>query len=661
MRKAKLYIKVLLACAVVLTASCKKDFLDETLTTSKGLIFDQTDAGILQLATGTYYQVFAVPPNGEWYYCATNYGTDEFKVGGDGSNSPWNNYDGTFNSTVGAVNGNTAASNFQWDALYIGIGDANLLIQFATASTSTNTAVKNTSLGEGYFFRAYNYLRLVSQYGGVPLQLTPLSAPKYDYTRASAQDVYTQIIADFNKAIPLLPTTGSPAHITQDAAKHYLAKALLFRASEINDSWNTATKTADLQQAVTLCDAVIANHPLASDFFKLWNFTTLNGPNETLPEIILSAQFTNDVNTQQGNGNTQHLYFVSRYDIQDQMQRDLTGGRPFSRLHTTYYDYRIYDMVNDSRFWKSFRTKNAINANAPVSPNIKGDLGIMFVINQPGDTRYPLTKISKGTAGSALVNDVYGTGRPIPTTYVAYPNGRTTDGALFTDPTTVGQGYPSLSKYMDGSRNSLNDVVGHRDFTLARSAETYLIAAEAQAKLGNYTAALPYINALRARAQYAAGENRASYNDGGNTLQAGLQTIANAFYPGNSYYESNNIPVTTTASTLPPITSIAAGSLPAQDEYIINTLGLSSSYDRVLCLILNERSRELCGEYKRWEDLARTKTLVARAKAFNPDAATNVKSYHILRPIPQTFLDGIQANGQALTPDQKAAMQNPGY
>jgi hypothetical protein len=196
---------------------------------------------------------------------------------------------------------------------------------------------------------------------------------------------------------------------------------------------------------------------------------------------------------------------------------------------------------------------------------------------------------------------------------------------------------------------------------LARSAETYLIAAEAQAKLGNYTAALPYINALRARAQYAAGENRASYNDGGNTLQAGLQTIANAFYPGNSYYESNNIPVTTTASTLPPITSIAAGSLPAQDEYIINTLGLSSSYDRVLCLILNERSRELCGEYKRWEDLARTKTLVARAKAFNPDAATNVKSYHILRPIPQTFLDGIQANGQALTPDQKAAMQNPGY
>jgi hypothetical protein len=220
---------------------------------------------------------------------------------------------------------------------------------------------------------------------------------------------------------------------------------------------------------------------------------------------------------------------------------------------------------------------------------------------------------------------------------------------------------------MDGSRNSLNDVVGHRDFVLARSAETYLMAAEAKirlAKLGSgaYADALPYINAVRARAQYVNGENRAAYNDGGNTLlSATLQSpgVGNSFYAGNSYYESNNIPVTTAASTSLAITNIAA--LPAQDEYIISALGLSSTYDRMLCLVLNERSRELCGEYKRWEDLSRTKTLVSRAKAFNIDAATGVTDKHNLRPIPQTFLDGIQANGQALTSAQKTAMQNPGY
>ena len=418
---------------------------------------------------------------------------------------------------------------------------------------------------------------------------------------------------------------------------------------------------------MTLCNKVIADHPLAANFASLWNFTGINSANEALPEVIFSAQFTNNVNTNLSNGNTQHLYFVSRYDIQDQMARDLTGDRPFSRLAATYYDYHLYDMVNDSRFWKSFRTKSAINGAKPVAPNIQGDLGIMFVIDQPGDTRFPLSKISKGTSGSSLVTDVNGTGRNIPTVYVAYPNGRTTDGALFTDLTTAGQSFPSLNKHIDGSRNSLNDVVGHRDFILARSAETYLIAAEAKIRLakagtGSYNDALPFINAVRTRAQYNGGENRAAYYDGGNTLQSqSLQTpgVSNSFYPGNSYYESNNIPVSTAASANLTITDM--NTLPAQDQYIATTLGLSSPYDMALCLLLDERSRELVGEFHRWEDLSRTNTLVARAKAFNPDAAAHIQNFDNLRPIPQTFLDGIQANSLALTPAQKTAIQNPGF
>ena len=103
----------------------------------------------------------------------------------------------------------------------------------------------------------------------------------------------------------------------------------------------------------------------------------------------------------------------------------------------------------------------------PLHPTSKVMWELCLCIDQPGDARFALSKICKTTTAT-LVQDVNGTGRNIPTTYVAYPAGRTTDGALNTDLTTAGQSFPSLSKYIDGSRNSLNDVVGHRDFILAQ-------------------------------------------------------------------------------------------------------------------------------------------------------------------------------------------------
>lgn len=628
--------------------SCENNFLKENLTTQHTLSYYKTDQGIMELVVGAYYQVLSSPFNGEWMYCNTNYGTDEFHLGGDPSNAMWNSYDNRLGAIVGVDNGNTVSSNAQWDNLYTGIGDANLIIQNASQSNSTSTDVRQTALGSGYFFRAYNYLRLVSQYGAVPLVLKPSTTVQLNFTRDSVKTIYSQIISDFRQAYNLLPEASSgTGKLTKDAAAHYLAKAYLFRASEINDSWNAATQTSDLDSVITLADMVISHHPLASNFADLWAYTEPDGPNETLPEIVLSAQFNNNLST--AGKNTQHLYYISRYDDLPFMKRDLTGDRPYSRLNPTYYMFEIYDMVNDSRFWKSFKTKDRLN-NASGGYYVNGDLGIMYVINQPGDNRFPARVLNNKVIYAK-------TGKTIPSVYVAYPAGVTKPGAFYDDDSR----FPSLSKFIDASRISINDTRGFRDIILARSAEDYLMAAEAEIRLHNYPAALQYINPVRQRAAWKSGENREAYVDGGAAYPSSplnQNPNLNSYMPEDSYYESDNIAPTTAATDL---TVTDPDHLPAQDEAIIKQLGYTSEYDRMMCFLLDERSRELCGEFHRWADLSRTGTLVARVRAFNPEAAPYIQSYHDLRPIPQTFLDQIQENGQALTAAQKQAMQNPGY
>jgi starch-binding outer membrane protein, SusD/RagB family len=641
----KLYIKLMLVASLGLTSSCNQDFLNENLTTAYSKDYYKTEAGIQTLVTGTYYQVFAMDKATEIPLTSTESGTDEFHAGGDPSNWTWNSYTSGFAAFVTASNANTVAANTNWDNLYLGIGNANQIIESATAIVSTNDAIKKTALGEGYFLRAFNYLKLVSQYGGVPLKTTVSSTVELEFTRATSEAVLKQVIDDFTQAYTLLGAYTTPGKISKDAAAHFLAKAYLARASEINDSWNSATKTADLQKVVTLSDEVISHHPLATNFADLWNFTAPDGANEKLSELILSAQFNSNVLTT--GGNWQNLYYLSVYDKQLNMQRNTAGGRPFSRLAPTYFVYNAFDHVNDSRLWKSLQTKSIVNKAGGIYVN--GDLGIMYVINSATDTRFAKTK--------TLNTIVYSkTGKTIPTVCAAYATDRL---GLMADVT-----FPSLSKFMDGSRIDMTSQKGSRDLTLARSAETYLMAAEAKIRLakagtGAYSDALSYINTVRARAAYKSGENRAAYSDGSASwTSAGQNGIGISYIPENSYYESNNIATTTTATSL---TIASISSLPTEDNAVITTLGYSSDYDRMLCLVLNERTRELCGEFLRWEDLSRTKTLIARAKAYNPEAAPNIQEKHLLRPIPQTFLDAVFASGAPLSNTAKQAMQNPGY
>ena len=630
---------LLLGSLSMTTVSCS-DFLKEELTTQRNTEYLQTEEGIADLSVALYENL-RFHFSREHSVAFTENGVDEFTVGGDGSNASWNSYDGNYGP---AVTGNSTKQEDLWNEMYVGISNANTLIHNVAAGGFTSAATQE-HLGEAYFLRGFNYYTLVSQFGGVPIKLTPSTSPEREFTRASAEDCYKQIVADLKQAYALLPAQASKTgQITKDAAAHFLAKTLLSRCSERNDEWNASYKEQDLKDCLTYAQEVISHHALAPDYSDLWNYTGPDGANEKLNEIILAAQFNADKSGNTGNSyNQTHLYFISIYKDLPYMKRDIPGEREYQRLRTSYYTYDVFDKVNDSRFWKSFRTKQAVNNPKNSTTYAKGDLGVMYVINKPGDTRY----------SSVRMNDevVYGkTGKTIPTVFVAYPadqNQRGDDALL-----TFTQFYPSLSKFVDGYRESVTDRVGTRDGIIARVGETYLIAAEA----------LGYINDLRDRAAYKEGEDREHHVDGGAAYKAGAPGYKdngeNTYMAECSYYESNGIEETTAPTSL-KITDIHR--LPAEDEAIISKLGYTSDYDRMLCLVLNERTRELCGEFQRWQDLARTKTLVARAKAFNSIAAANIKDYMVLRPIPQAYLDGIQKNGHALTAEEKQEQQNPGW
>lgn len=142
------------------------------------------------------------------------------------------------------------------------------------------------------------------------------------------------------------------------------------------------------------------------------------------------------------------------------------------------------------------------------------------------------------------------------------------------------------------------------------------------------------------------------------------QAFEYSFIQKNSYVLSTGVerPVESESWNASSLQISSWNNLPAEDQAVLNGMGLSvNTLEGKVNFILNERTRELLGEWNRWDELSRTKTLYKRAKLFNPETLY-IQEHHNLRPIPQSFLDGLtNDNGEPLTDQEKKDMQNPGY
>lgn len=670
--KIQRYITIGLIAALLVPAvcSCNKNFLDEELTTSRNTDYFKTNEGVESLAVSLYHYL-KFYHGGEFSYAFFNYGTDEYTVGKDDSNAPWNAYDSRLAASVKSVNSNTVGSGTLWDYLYPAINNSNVLIDRVESGVYTGSKSKNI-LGTAHFFRGLHYYMLVTQYGGVPLRLKPVTEVEFEFTRNTAAEVFAQIEKDLLAAYEELPEAASKTgELTKSAAAHFLAKSYLWRASELNNEWNAKYKDSDLDNVITYSQYVISKHPLAKNYKDLWDYTKPDGPNETLPEIVLASQYTSDTSTW-STGGTIFFYTCSQYSDLPGLIRDVPGGREYNRLRTTYYTIYQYDLVNDSRFWKAFRTKMVANNSKLAGFKHGTDRALMYLVNQPGDDRFEEVRhdVNKGN----MINDAE-LNTPVATTFVFFPKGTTRYDIPMEYPGNNGSSayYPMVTKYVDGSRNDIKDSHSFRDGIIARSAEDYFLLAEAYIRKGDYKNATSTLNVIRARAAWTKGENREEHVDGGQAwVNSEAKVIADKNLPGvtsycnrSSYYESNNLPIGSLDSEASDLTITGdiskVNDLPKPDQEIVAKLGLSSEYDVALCFLLNEKSREMSCEFVRWVDLARTKTLISRVKAYNKEGAADIKEMHYLRPIPQGFLDVIKKDGRALTPEEKQAMQNPGY
>lgn len=203
--------------------------------------------------------------------------------------------------------------------------------------------------------------------------------------------------------------------------------------------------TKDWANAATYAKKVIedqANYGLEDDFSSVFHHE-----NQVNKEIIFSVQYENDVANSGANGNRTHLYFQSSYSDIPGMMRVLQWGRPFTRFAPTPYLMSLFDDEKDERtdIWRTFDD---------------------YYYNNPA-TLPPGKKI----------------GDPVDESWRDKP-----------------EFHPTLIKYWDPTRPTVNDERGNKDFIVFRLAETYLIASEALMMDGKVGEAVTYFNEVRQRA-----------------------------------------------------------------------------------------------------------------------------------------------------------------
>lgn len=500
-------------------------FLAVMATSCKDLLTEYNPSGLTAEAVYSTPEGFESLVNAAYGYQRWWYGKEEgYNISEMGTDT-WTSAAGDISPDLSKyvnLQGTNRLLSAEWTALYAGVNLCNAGIN-RIATVGFTPAMRAQREAELRFLRAFYYWHIVETWGGVHFTLEETKGIESTSNKTPVETFYKQIFEDLQFATKnLANTTTNYGRITRPAAMAFLARMYLTRGlnAEANNMANTILKGN-------------FGYKLEANYADLWKMSNNQGK-EIMYAVNYSANLTlndlaNSTTNVTGHGrgsNNGHLHFLMKYDNLPGMLRDITYGRPFNRYMPTKFLLDLYGSA-DARYDGSFNEVWLANSGTrPKGMNL-------------GDTAVIATRTARTKPAGALYTLV------------------DRDAIYNTDGTAKNMlVYPTLTKHMDNTRLSANEAQSARDAYVIRYAEVYLIAAEAQMKLGKLDSAAINLNVVRTRAAKAG----------------------------------------------------KAAEMQVKPEQV------------TLDFILDERAREFAGEQMRWFDLKRTGKLLERVKAYNPDA-----------------------------------------
>ncbi|MFT4094229.1 MAG: RagB/SusD family nutrient uptake outer membrane protein [Niabella sp.] len=235
-----------------------------------------------------------------------------------------------------------------WQKLYAGINRANfLLANVDNTSIDITDSVRNVIKGSALFLRGYYYYMLVTKFGGVPLVLAPTEsgdAENVQVARASAKEVYEQIVTDMETAADMVPSAEQVqygGYVSQSAIWGILARVCLHEAgSPVNE-------TSRYADAATYAQKVINTgmHELDTSYQQI--FVNYAQDLYDIKESIWEVEFY---------GNNTGVYTATAGMVGRNNGIKYTGtaadfGYSIGVIYTTQWLYDLYDEDDIRRDW----------------------------------------------------------------------------------------------------------------------------------------------------------------------------------------------------------------------------------------------------------------------------------------------------------------------